>query len=172
MQNHKRLIFKLMLIVLGMLGFVVAMVPFYNVFCKAVGLNGKTGGAVEYQQTNVDKTRTITVEFVATNNENLPWKFYPMTTKIKLHPGEMTRIAYYAENNSPRDMSIQAIPSVTPGAAAKYLKKTECFCFTQQFLKSHDKKEMPVLFHLDPDLPKNINTITLSYTLFDITDRT
>ncbi|VEH86089.1 cytochrome c oxidase, assembly transmembrane protein CoxG (plasmid) [Legionella adelaidensis] len=95
----------------------------------------------------------------------------PKGRKNKIHPGEIARLAFYAENKSNQRMTIQAIPSVTPGLAAKYLKKTECFCFTQQTLNGHEAMNMPLIFHLDTDLPDNINTITLSYTLYDVSKR-
>jgi len=91
--------------------------------------------------------------------------------KIKIHPGEVAKLAFYAENQSDHRMTVQAIPSVTPGIAAKYVKKTECFCFTQQTLNAHEGMNMPLLFHLDRDLPSTVKTLTLSYTLFDVTDR-
>lgn len=155
-----------------MFGFGFALVPLYNVFCKVTGLNGKTGDATAYNPDMlIDKSRTVTVQFVASNNDSakLPWDFYPQQTSIKLHPGEVVRIAYFAKNNAKRTMSVQAIPSVAPGLAATYLKKTECFCFTQQTFKPGESQEMPILFHLDKDLPKHIKTVTLSYTLFDAT---
>lgn len=172
-QNHSRLLILLTVIVIGMLGFGFALVPIYNSLCKALGINGKTNAqSVAYDPaTSVDKTRSVTVEFVATNNSGVPWEFYPKTRKIKVHPGDIAKLAFYAENQSARQMTVQAIPSVTPGIAAKYLKKTECFCFAQQTLKSHEAMNMPLLFHLDPALPANVRTITLAYTLFDVTDR-
>jgi len=119
------------------------------------------------QASTVDNSRTITVEFLATKNNNLPWDFYPMVTKVDIHPGENKLIDYFAKNNSNQTMTVQAVPSISPSQATTYLKKTECFCFTQQTFKAGEGREMPVLFHLDTALPKNINTITLSYTMFD-----
>ena len=113
-------------------------------------------------------SREVVVEFVATNHGGVPWEFYPRVAKLKVHPGAITRLAFYAENKSDHSMTVQAIPSVTPGIAAKYLKKTECFCFTRQTLNAHEAMDMPLLFHLDNDLPINIKTITLAYTLFDV----
>jgi len=169
-SSNRKLVSWLVLLVIGMFGFGYALVPLYNVFCNLTGLNGKTGGAVAYNEAAaIDKTRWVTVEFVASKNANLPWKFYPLVKKIKIHPGENKRIAYFAENDSGHEMTVQAIPSVTPGIAAKYLKKTECFCFNQQTLKNAEAQDMPMIFHLDPALPKKISTITLSYTLFDAT---
>jgi len=168
LSKQRRLITALTLVVIAMFGFGYALVPLYNVLCNVLGINGKTGGAVSAVTGQIDQSRTIVVEFIANHSASLPWIFRPKIKKINLHPGEMKRISYFAENDSNRTMTIQAIPSVTPGLAARYLKKTECFCFNQQTLKSHESMDMPLLFHIDPDLPKNIHTITLSYTLFDV----
>ena len=170
-KKNKRLLIKLLGVAVGMFGFGYALVPLYNVMCKAFGINGKTGGAVSGEVTAIDKSRQITVQFIANNNEALPWQFHPNIKHIEFHPGEFAKVSYFAQNDSDHVMTVQAIPSVTPGLAAKYLKKTECFCFTQQTLKPHEKMDMPLLFHIDPELPNNIQTVTLSYTLFDVTHR-
>jgi cytochrome c oxidase assembly protein subunit 11 len=172
-MKHIKLVTLLICTVAGMFAFGFALVPIYNSLCKQLGLNGKTNPtAVAYDPKSAKiSSREITVEFVATNNSNLPWAFYPKTRKIKIHPGEMATLAFYAENKTDHTMTVQAIPSVTPGIAAKHLKKTECFCFTQQTLKGHEAMDMPLLFHLDNELPKEINTITLAYTLFDVTNK-
>ena len=107
------------------------------------------------------------MQFVTTINANLSnWEFYPKVTAVNLHPGENQRVLFYAKNNTDQEMTVQAIPSVTPGLAAQYVKKTECFCFTQQTLKPHETKIMPLLFHIDKASLNDINTLTLSYTLF------
>ncbi|KTD57159.1 cytochrome c oxidase assembly protein [Legionella sainthelensi] len=173
-KGHNKLVSLLALLVVGMFAFGFALVPIYNSICKSLGINGKTNPeAVAYDATKVKvaKDRLVTVEFVATNNSGVPWAFYPKTRKIQVHPGEIAKLAFYAENKTDHPMSVQAIPSVTPGIAAKYLKKTECFCFTRQTLDGHEAMNMPLLFHLDADLPEKINTVTLSYTLFDVTDK-
>lgn len=173
-QKHTKLILILVATVLGMFGFGFALVPIYNSLCKTLGINGKTNTqAVSYDvsKAHVDKSREILVEFVATNNSGIPWAFYPKIKKIRVHPGDIAKLSFYAENKTDKKMIVQAIPSVTPGLAAKYLKKTECFCFTQQTLGGHEAMDMPLLFHIDPALPKNIKTVTLSYTLFDVTSR-
>lgn len=164
---NKRLFFILLAVVVGMFGFGFALIPVYNVMCKQLGINGKTENKSIAAIKTIDKSRTITIEFVANANAQLPWDFYPLTTEVKLHPGENVLINFYAKNNSPDRMTVQAIPSVAPGLAANYLKKTECFCFTQQTFGGREGRKMPVLFHIDPDLPKNIHEITLSYTMFD-----
>ena len=172
-RNKKvhRLVIILLVWAVAMFGFGFALVPLYDVMCNKLGFNGKTGGKEAAPAvTAVDQSRLITVQFIATNNANLPWKFYPKQTTIEVHPGENTRIAYYAQNDSDKRMIVQAIPSVSPGLAAKYLKKTECFCFTQQTLESGKSMDMPLIFHIDRDLPAHVNTVTLSYTLFDVTE--
>ncbi|WP_454781441.1 cytochrome c oxidase assembly protein [Legionella sp. WA2022007384] len=173
-KGHHRLLLILSGLVLGMFAFGFALVPIYNSLCKSLGINGKTNPeAVAYDaaKAKVDNKREITVEFVATNNSGVPWAFYPKTRKITVHPGEIAKLAFYAENKTDHPMTVQAIPSVTPGIAAKYLKKTECFCFTRQTLNGHEAMNMPLLFHLDADLPEKVHTVTLSYTLFDVTDK-
>lgn len=173
-KRHSKLLFLLALLVVGMFAFGFALVPIYNSICKTLGINGKTNPeAVAYDAANtkVAKDRVVTVEFVATNNSGVPWTFYPKVRKIQVHPGEIAKLAFYAENKTNYPMTVQAIPSVTPGIAAKYLKKTECFCFTRQTLNGHEAMNMPLLFHLDAELPEKINTVTLSYTLFDVTDK-
>ena len=173
-KKQQKLLALLALIVLAMFAFGFALVPIYNSLCKTLGLNGKTNPeAVAYDESKakIASNREVLVEFVATNNGSVPWAFYPKINKIKVHPGAIVKLAFYAENKTDYQMTVQAIPSVTPGLAAKYLKKTECFCFTQQTLKGHEAMNMPLLFHLDTDLPENIKTVTLSYTLFDVTSK-
>jgi len=172
-RSNKRLLAMLLGFTIGMFGFGYALVPLYNVMCKVLGINGKTGGqvSIETSRVHVDKSRTIRVEFLTSVNSNLPWKFHPKVNSVTLHPGEMRLVNFFAENDTDKTMTIQAIPSVAPGIVAKYLKKTECFCFTQQTLKAHESMDMPVLFHLDPAIPKEIHEMTLSYTLFDVTNR-
>lgn len=172
--SNKKLVIILFAATIGMFGFGFALVPFYNTLCNILGINGKTNSvAIGYNEAYaaVDTTREVTVEFIATNPSNLNWDFYPLVQKIKLNPGKMKQLAFYARNRTDRAMTVQAVPSVTPGIAAKYLKKTECFCFTQQTLSGKAAMDMPLLFHIDPELPQNIHTITLSYTLYDVTDR-
>ncbi|WP_133129864.1 cytochrome c oxidase assembly protein [Legionella yabuuchiae] len=172
-KSHTRVLVVLFAIVIGMFGFGFALVPIYNSLCKALNINGKvTLEAAAYNShTTVQKEREVLVEFVATNNSGIPWNFYPKVRKLRVHPGEIAKLSFYAENKTNYRMTVQAIPSVTPGIAAKYLKKTECFCFVQQTLNGHEAMDMPLLFHLDTDLPERIKTITLAYSLFDVTDR-
>ena len=173
-KAHGKLVMALSLLVVFMFGFAFALVPIYNTLCQALGINGKTNNqsiALDPAQASMTHERVVTVQFIATNNSGIPWLFYPKVNTIKIHPGEMAKLSFYAENQTNHRMTVQAVPSVTPGIAAKYIKKTECFCFTQQTLNGHEAMDMPLLFHLDPDLPAQVKTLTLAYTLFDVTNR-
>jgi len=169
-QRNRRLLRRLLVITAAMFCFGYAMVPIYNVFCDITGLNGKTGVAnAQTLDGKVDVTRTVTVEFVATLNETMPWEFRPTVTRMQVHPGAINATSFYARNTTDHVMVGQAIPSVTPGAAALHFSKTECFCFTQQRFEAGQGVDMPVRFIVDRELPKEITTLTLSYTFFDVT---
>lgn len=163
------MVFILSLLTLLMFGFAYALVPLYNVMCTVIGINGKTSPmyAPLANSKNIDYSREITVQFIASRNEELPWQFYPLVNKIVIHPGENKRVAFFAENDSGKQMTVQAIPSVSPGEVAKYIKKTECFCFQQQTLKNKESADLPLIFHIDREVPSDIKLVTLSYTLFD-----
>jgi cytochrome c oxidase assembly protein subunit 11 len=163
---------KLVVVAVMMFAFVfVVMVPLYNVLCDALGINGKTSGqAYTSVPAIVDESRTVTIQFVATNNEGMPWEFGPSTTAMQVHPGAVNDTVFYARNPMPQAMVAQAIPSVSPARAAEYFHKTECFCFNQQPLDGKTAANMPLQFIIDQDLPRDIKTITLSYTIFDVTD--
>jgi len=163
---------KLAVVAVFMFAFVfVVMVPLYNVLCDALGINGKTSGqAYTAVQAGVDESRTVTIQFVATNNEGMPWEFAPTATVMRVNPGAVNDTVFFARNPMPRAMVAQAIPSVSPARAAEYFHKTECFCFNQQPLDGKASAEMPLQFIVDQDLPRDIKTITLSYTIFDVTD--
>lgn len=163
---------KLTLTAVAMFAFVfVVMVPLYDVLCDALGINGKTSGeAYTAVQAGVDESRTVTIQFVATNNEGMPWEFGPSVTTMKVHPGASNDTVFYAYNPLPKAMIAQAIPSISPARAAAYFHKTECFCFNQQLLDGESRADMPLQFIVDRDLPPDIRTITLSYTIFDVTE--
>lgn len=162
---------KLVVVAVAMFAFVfVVMVPLYDVLCDALGINGKTSGEVyTAAQVGVDESREITVQFIATNNNAMPWEFRPSKTMMRVNPGASNETVFFARNPMPEAMVAQAIPSVSPARAAEYFHKTECFCFNQQPLDGRSAAEMPLQFIIDRDLPKDISTITLSYTLFDVT---
>ncbi|NQZ88330.1 MAG: cytochrome c oxidase assembly protein [Colwellia sp.] len=171
-KQNSKVVKKLMLIVFGMFGFGFALVPLYDVFCDITGLNGKTStNAAVYNVEQIDTKRIVTVQFISRTAQGIPWTFEPMVREIKVHPGEMKLVKFYAKNESTRDIIGQAVPSVSPGLAAAYFQKIECFCFTQQPLKANEEVEMALQFYVDPELPENISTLTLSYTLYDVTGK-
>ncbi|EOD81774.1 cytochrome C oxidase assembly protein [Grimontia sp. AD028] len=149
-----------------MFGFAFALVPLYDVFCDITGINGKTSDVAATESNQVDFSRTVTVEFVAYINPGLGWDFVPEVKKLTVHPGETRTIAYRATNNTLVNSVGQAVPSVTPGLAAQYLNKIECFCFNRQPLEAGKDAELPLVFYVDPELPEDISTLTLAYTLF------
>jgi len=167
--NARRTAVRSLLVVIGMFGFGYAMVPLYNVICDITGLNGKTGRAAEASLTyELDETRPLRVEFVSTLNEFMPLEFRPSVRSMEVYPGKVYEVTYVARNDTGRALVGQAVPSVVPSAASTHFKKTECFCFTQQRFESGESREMPVRFVVDPQLPRRIKTLTLSYTFFDI----
>jgi cytochrome c oxidase assembly protein subunit 11 len=165
-------VIKLVGLAVVMFAFVfVVMVPLYNVLCDALGINGKTDGqAYTAVQARVDETRTVKVQFVAANNAGMPWVFGPRTAVMNVHPGAVNDTVFFARNPRPEAMVAQAIPSISPARAVKYFHKTECFCFRQQPLAGEASAELPLQFIVDQDLPRDIGTITLSYTIFDVTN--
>ncbi|MBT8140494.1 MAG: cytochrome c oxidase assembly protein [Gammaproteobacteria bacterium] len=169
-QVARKTVKKSLLVVVGMFFFGFALVPIYDVFCDVTGLNGKTNARAFVPAAElVDTSRTVTVQFVATNNEGMPWEFRPEVFKMNVHPGEQVNTTFYARNPRAQSMVAQAVPSVSPGRAATYFLKTECFCFNRQELAAGEAMDMPLSFIVDRDVPANVNTITLSYTLFDVT---
>lgn len=153
---------------LGMFAFGFALIPLYDVFCEITGLNGKTGrveaAALDQQ---VDQTRDITVQFITSVNSGLNWQFAAQDTQITVHPGGIYEAFFTAKNLSSSTSVGQAVPSVSPNTAAAHFNKTECFCFTRQEFAAGESKLMPVRFTIDRDLPKQVRTITLSYTFFN-----
>ena len=168
-----RTVVKLSLVVAVMFAFVfVVMVPLYNTFCQVLGLNGKYAEKPDAAvvPAKIDENRTVTVRFVAANAENMPWRFHPLETTVKVHPGAVNTIEYYAKNVTGKDMVAQAVPSFVPSRAARYFHKTECFCFRRQPLKAGEDATLPMQFIVDQELPKDVSEIAVSYTLFDVTD--
>lgn len=171
-NRNRKLVGRLGIAAVAMFGFGFAMVPLYDVFCDITGLNGKTG-RIETEAAlsqEVDMEREVTVEFVVSVNSDLPWEIKPMVRKIKVHPGAVTEVKYAARNITGNTVIGQAVPSLVPGLASKYFNKTECFCFTQQALAAGEYKEMPVRFVVDPALPKDMNSVALSYTFYRMED--
>ena len=166
----KRLVTRLLILVVAMFAFGFALVPIYDVMCKAFGINGKTAGQYEGEQV-VDASRQVRVQFLSTNAIDMVWDFYAKADEVVVNPGAVTEMLFVAHNPTDKPMTAQAVPSISPAEAAMYFHKTECFCFTQQVLQPGQRIEMPVRFIVDRDMPKDVKHLTLAYTLFDITAR-
>ncbi|MGV0035381.1 MAG: cytochrome c oxidase assembly protein [Candidatus Azotimanducaceae bacterium WSBS_2022_MAG_OTU7] len=163
---------QLIFVVVGMFGFGFAMVPLYDILCEITGLNGKTAGkyaASDVQE--VQEDRLVTIQFLASNNANMPWEFRPKVRMMKVHPGKLNTAEFYARNVTSEAMVAQAVPSVSPFYAAEFLHKTECFCFEQQQLATGEDLNMPLRFIIDSQIPESVTTLTLSYTLYDVTEQ-
>ena len=171
-KNVKKGVTKLVATVFAMFAFGFALVPLYDVFCDITGLNGKTATtAAAVNENGIDTSRTIKVQFISRTAQGAAWQFEPEINSIEVHPGEMKFVKFYAKNESGRHGVAQAVPSVSPGQAANYFQKIECFCFNQQPLDSENEVWMPLQFYVDPELPAEITELTLSYTLYDITEK-
>ena len=160
---------KLVVVAVMMFGFGYALIPLYKQICELTGINlltPKDATVEPVANTQIDKTRTITIEFDA--NSQGPWRFRPTVRSMEVHPGEMAQVVYEVVNTQSRSIDAQAIPSYAPQQAGAHFKKVECFCFQQQTLKPNEAKQMPVMFYVDPALPRDVKIITLSYTFFEI----
>lgn len=165
-----RLVVRLATAVVVMFGFGFALVPLYEVFCDITGLNGKNFTQGTAKVTDIDRSRTVKIQFVTVNPANMPWDFRPNERAIRVNPGENRVTDFYAKNTTSQWMVAQAVPSVTPSEAARYLHKVNCFCFERQPLEAGAQVDMPLVFVVDPGLPQHISTITLSYALYDLTE--
>ena len=165
-RSNRTLLLKLCVIVVAMFGFGYALVPFYEKICEATGLRD-IARADEATNTQVDATRAVRIE-LDSNVRTLPWTFRPLEVIVSVHPGEVRQVVYEISNRTDHAMTGQAIPSYGPRDAAQYFRKLQCFCFTKQTLQPGETRQMPVVFVVDPSLPKDIATITLSYTFFEV----
>jgi len=182
-SENLKMVGKLAVVTAGMFCFGYALIPIYKHICEITGINilsvsermvpgnGATGAAVKLPaNSQIDTTRTITVEFDA--NARGPWDFKPQKSSIQVHPGELATVMYEFQNVQNRRMAAQAIPSYAPHQAASHFNKLECFCFNQYTLEAGEKKQWPVSFVIDPKLSKDVTTITLSYTFFEVGGKT
>ncbi len=169
---HKALVAKLLAGTVVMFAFAIfVMPPLYRLACDVLGIGPQQYSAYEEAAASVDESRIVTVQFMSTNQGNMPWVFKPAQFEVEVHPGQRSEVAYYAKNTTSRDMVAQAIPSIVPIGAVDYLHKIECFCFERQPLAAGEEADMKLVFFVDPELPKSISTITLSYSVFDVTGR-
>jgi cytochrome c oxidase assembly protein subunit 11 len=158
---------KLTIVAVAMFGFGFALIPFYQKICEVTGVNNVLK-ADTVENTQVDAARSVTIEFDSNLSGKLPWTFRPLQSNVRVHPGELTTVMYEIRNTSDRAITGQAVPSYGPQIAVRYFKKLECFCFTQQTLQPGEARQMPVVFVIEHGLPDDINTITLSYSFFEI----
>ena len=165
--KKQRSIWSLTVMAVAMFGFAFALVPLYDVFCDITGINGKTADTQAAASERVDTSREVTVEFVSYINPGVQWTFEPEITQLVVHPGQTHTITYRARNLSGAETVGQAVPSVSPGQGARYLNKIECFCFNRQPLAAGETASLPLVFYVDPELPEDINTLTLAYTLYN-----
>jgi cytochrome c oxidase assembly protein subunit 11 len=169
-NKNNKMVIKLLVIVVGMFGFGFALVPLYDVLCDALGINGKTSDtAAVYEAVEIDESRLITVDFITRTNTGMPWEFRTETRQVKVHPGQLNKVNFYVKNPTKVAIVGQAVPSISPGPAAIYMNKTECFCFEQQTLQAGEELLMPMQFYVDPQLPEDITYFTLQYTLYNVT---
>jgi len=169
-EQNRRLSRRLAIVAIGMFGFGFALVPFYNQICAALGINSLVERSELPKNSQVDASRTVTIEFDA-NTRDLPWRFQPMVRHITVHPGEVATVEYEVINVRASAVTGQAVPSYGPANAAEYFHKVECFCFQQQTLGPGETRRMPVTFVVDPKLPRDVATISLSYTFFEVAGR-
>jgi cytochrome c oxidase assembly protein subunit 11 len=169
-KSNRSLTAKLLLMVAGSFAFGFALVPLYDVFCEVTGIGsrGRLSLAAQVDETLPADARTVTVEFTASVPDGGRWEFTPVTVAMDVQPGRLYQTAYRAKNLHGRDMTGQAVPSVAPARAARYLLKTECFCFTPQRFARDEQREMIVRFSVDRDLPPGIDRLTLSYAFYDV----
>jgi cytochrome c oxidase assembly protein subunit 11 len=176
--ENSKMLGKLAIVTVGMFGFGYALVPIYKAICEVTGINilalgekNLPGKSNSYSaNTQVDTSRSVTVEFDA--NARGPWQFKPQKSSMTVHPGELATVMYEFQNTQDRRMSAQAIPSYAPHQAAAHFNKLECFCFAQYTLEPGEKKQWPVVFVIDGKLSKDVKTITLSYTFFEVGSKT
>ena len=165
-RSNRRLGTRLGVVVVAMFGFGFALVPFYEKICEVTGLRN-IAQADAPANTQVDTSRTLRIEF-DTNVRNLPWQFKAKEPVVAVHPGALTQVMFEIVNTTDRPVTGQAIPSYGPQHAAKYFQKLDCFCFAKQTLQPGEVRQMPVVFVVDPKAPEDLNTITLSYTFFEV----
>jgi cytochrome c oxidase assembly protein subunit 11 len=164
--DNRTTLVKLAAIAVLMFGFGFALVPLYKKFCEAAGVYDLQKPD-QVRNTQVDESRTLTVQF-DTSTRGLPWEFRALTRSVRVHPGQMVQVVFEVTNTSDASIVGQAIPSYGPQVAAQYVKKVECFCFARQEVKAGERRQMPVQFVVDPALPADVSTITLSYTFFEL----
>jgi cytochrome c oxidase assembly protein subunit 11 len=171
MEKQNRLLSrKLAVVAVGMFGFGFALVPFYNQICAALGVNSIEARDDAPANSQIDFSRSVVIE-LDSNAHNMPWRFKPAVNHVTVHPGQLTTVEYEIVNVRGAPVTGQAVPSYGPQFAGEYFRKIECFCFTQQTLAAGETRRLPVVFMIDPKLPKDVKTIAVSYTFFEVAGR-
>ena len=165
--DNRRMLARLSIVAVAMFGFGFALAPFYDKICVALGINSLVERTEPAANTQVDLTRKLTIEFDA-NAHSMPWRFQPVVRYVEVHPGQLVQVDYEVANVRSSPVTGQAVVSYGPQLAGRYIRKLECFCFSQQTLAAGETRRMPVSFVIDASLPDDINTITLSYTFFEV----
>ena len=165
---NRVILVKLLVVTIGMFGFGYALVPLYKKICEVTGINEVEKASAPLASTQIDTGRLVALEFDANVRSDLPWKFRPMQVSMNVHPGQMVQVMYEVRNASDRTITGQAIPSYGPQIAGQYFRKLDCFCFAKQTFAPGEVRQMPVVFVIEPGLPKDVTTVTLSYTFFNV----
>jgi len=165
-QRNRQMMGKLLVVVVGMLGFCAAMVPLYRQICSAIGITEQRAVAAD-ASSQVDTSRDVKVELLA-STAGLPWSFEALDRSVTLHPGQLTTVRYRVVNTLGRPVTAQAVMSTAPAIGARYLEKQACFCFSNQTLAAGEAREMPVVFRVKRDVPEDLQTISLSYTFMEV----
>jgi cytochrome c oxidase assembly protein subunit 11 len=166
--ENRRILVKLLVVTVAMFGFGYALVPLYKKICEVTGVNDVERANAPLANTQVDTTRLVTLELDANVRSDLPWQFRPLQASLKVRPGQLVQVMYEVRNNSDRPITGQAIPSYGPQIAGQYFRKLDCFCFAKQNFAPGEVRQMPVVFVIEPGLPKDVTTVTLSYTFFNV----
>ncbi|MEC9483597.1 MAG: cytochrome c oxidase assembly protein [Halomonas sp.] len=171
MSPVQRTVAKTLIALVAMMGFTVALVPLYDVFCQITGLNGRAANTQSVAAIGeVDTSRYVTVQFITRKGNGLPWRLEAMERQVRVHPGQRQTVHFVFTNYGRLAYRGRAVPSVSPGEASLYLRKVTCFCFQEQTLAAGERLELPMVFQLTTDLPDDVHTVTLAYTLYPVTD--
>jgi len=165
---NRTILIKLLVVAVGMFGFGYALVPLYQKICEVTGIYDVEKASAAPANTQVDESRLVTLEFDANIRSDLPWRFRPLQTSVKVHPGQLVQVMYEVHNRSDQAVAGQAIPSYGPQVAGQYFRKLDCFCFSTQTFAAGEVRQMPVVFVIERGLPRDVNTVTLSYTFFKV----
>lgn len=166
----KRTVTRTVAALVGMFAFAFALVPLYDVFCEVTGLNGKVNiSAQAFSNEAIDESRMITVQFITRGSSGLPWRMEVETRQVRVYPGQSNEVNFTFHNQGDVSNWGRAVPSVSPSVASKHLRKINCFCFEEQELQAGESLELPLVFQLTRDLPPEVNTVTLVYTLYPVT---